>query len=371
MLSQAKLNINDKIGNTVTMTQIINQNAALRELARGGIDKTLRCKTIPDATASIEFKNVLALNGNVVSRFSNLADGSIITLFDKTPFPKAPDDVVCPHFVELKWANGCNFDCAWCYLNGTMRFRPNGKAPYMKNKSKVVEHIKSYLCQNNMPSLLNSGELSDSLLFEGNGSALSDLIVPLFKDRKTTNIHGHKLLILTKSTNIKRILAAKAQDSVVASFSINSYEVAKRWEKKAPSPKQRIQAAKKLYDAGYAVRVRIDPIVPIDSWKSEYKELIDYLFDNFTPERITIGSLRGLQSTINFCKDRSWVEYLDETSNWGKKVSVDTRFEMYRTIIGYLKTKHKFARVGLCKETMEMWGKLKMNYKQMPCNCTL
>jgi three-Cys-motif partner protein len=49
-------------------------------------------------------------------------DGSIITRFDKTPTPKESHDVVCPHFIELKWAYGCPFDCSWCYLKGTFRF---------------------------------------------------------------------------------------------------------------------------------------------------------------------------------------------------------------------------------------------------------
>jgi len=33
-----------------------------------------------------------------------VADGSIIKRFDKTPYPVKPTDVVCPHFLELKWA---------------------------------------------------------------------------------------------------------------------------------------------------------------------------------------------------------------------------------------------------------------------------
>jgi len=79
---------------------------------------------LSDSCLSIEFKNTMALNGDMIQTFSNLSDGSIITLFDKTPFPEQKDDVVCPHFVELKWANGCDFDCAWCYLKGTFRFQP-------------------------------------------------------------------------------------------------------------------------------------------------------------------------------------------------------------------------------------------------------
>jgi len=315
---------------------------------------------------SIEFMNRKGLKGDVKPTFSAVADGSIITMFDKTPFPKEKNDVVCPHFVELKWANGCNFDCSWCYLNGTFRFRPMGKEPYLKDKTKIVKHLENYFKQNRKPTLLNSGELSDSLVFEGKRDSLSNLIIPLFKQQDT-----HKLLILTKSVNVKGILESRAQDHVIVSFSLNSFDGAKRWEKKAPTPRQRIHAAKKLADAGYEVRVRIDPIVPIENWEESYKKMIDYMFKRFRPERITIGSLRGLQSTINKSKDKSWVEYLDDTSNWGKKISFSRRLYMYRSILKHLDDFYEFDSVGLCKETVEMWEALNKEYTSIKCNCIL
>ena len=357
------MELNNELDDTMKMMQ--NPIDAFNQLATSRVNDRTRCR-LPNSTLSIEFKNMLALNGEVKPVFSNLSDGSIITLFDKTPFPRKKDDVICPHFVELKWANGCNFDCAWCYLNGTMRFRPRGKEPYLKEKNKILDHINKYLQQNTVPSLLNSGELSDSLVFEGNGSALSKFIIPLFKCQDK-----HKLLILTKSANIQGLLSTNSQDCVIVSFSINAFDVAKRWEKKAPNPKQRIHAAKRLYDAGYAIRMRLDPLVPVENWEHGYKEVIDFLFDNLIPERITLGSLRGLQSTINYSKDRSWVKYLNETSNWGKKIGFEIRLKMYKTMIAYLKRRYKYTNIGLCKETMEMWDKLGMNYQDIKCNCIL
>lgn len=133
----------------------------------------------------------------------------------------------------------------------------------------------------------------------------------------------------------------------------------------------RIRAAKRLYDRGYQVRIRIDPLVPIDGWEDGYQELVDYLFENLIPERITLGSLRGLQSTINFSEDKSWVDYLDDSSNWGKKINFERRYEMYNSIISYLREEYKYKKVGLCKETVEMWEKLRMDYKKIKCNCIL
>ena len=198
---------------------------------------------------------------------------------------------------------------------------------------------------------------------ETSDGPFSELIIPLFEAQKL-----HKVLFLTKSSNVKNLLEIEPHNQAIISFSLNAIPVAKKWEK-APSILKRIEAAKKVYNAGYEVRVRIDPMVPIDNWKESYRELVDLIFENLVPERITLGSLRGLQSTINGCSDKSWVKYLRETSNWGKKIDFQTQFTMYSEVIDYLKSKHNYKKVALCKETIEMWNSLRMNYKQIRCNC--
>ncbi|MFQ5884542.1 MAG: radical SAM protein, partial [Thermoplasmata archaeon] len=237
---------------------------------------TVRFKD-PSASLSLEMENKEGLDGKTHPEMKKVGDGSIIVTFDKTPNPQNSKDVVCPHFIELKWANGCNFDCAWCYLNGTLRFRPMLKKPYLKSPAKISSHLQAFLAQWQRPSLLNTGELSDSLVFEGNGFSLTNKVIPLFKGQKK-----HKLLILTKSANIRSLLKSESQDCVITSFSLNSSSVARRWERKAPPPEKRIEAAKKLYNNGYEVRIRIDPMVPIRNWKRDYRELVEMIVTNLT-----------------------------------------------------------------------------------------
>lgn len=295
-----------------------------------------------------------------------IKDGFIIKLFDKTPLPQNPTDVVCPHFYELKWANGCNFNCAWCYLNGTYRFLSRGKKPHLKDINIILSHLDLFL--KNVTSrrfLLNSGELSDSLLFENDGAPMTKKIIP-----KVMEQNRHKLLLLTKSNQVHNLLKINAQEHIIASFSLNSFEVSQKWEK-GTKVIDRIEAAKKLYNSGYTVRVRIDPMVPIKGWEKSYKDLVDNIFDTLIPERITLGSLRGLQSTINNCKDTSWTKYLTETSNWGKKVDTTKRYKMYFSIINYLHDEYNYKNVALCKETIDMWHKLNLDYKKIKCNCML
>ena len=311
----------------------------------------------------INYKEYKCIDGRKRVLVSQINDGSIITRFDKTPLPEELTDVVCPHFLELKWAYGCPFDCSWCYLKGTFRFRPNGKEPVIKDYGKIGLHTKAFLEEVKTPEILNTGEIADSLMNETSDGPFSEFIIPFFETQKL-----HKVLFLTKSPNVKNLLAIEPHNQAIISFSLNAIPVAKKWEK-APPILKRIEAAKKVYEAGYEVRVRIDPMVPIDGWKESYLQLVDLIFENLNPERITLGSLRGLQSTINGCSDKSWVKYLTESSKWGKKIDFQTRFNMYSEVIEYLKSKYNSEKVALCKETIEMWNSLKMNYRQIRCNC--
>jgi len=291
-------------------------------------------------------------------------DGSIIKRFDKTPLPTKSTDIVCPHFLELKWAYGCPFDCAWCYLKGTFRFLPTKTKPVIKDYEKIELHTRRFLEEVEIPEVLNTGEIADSLMGEGLSPPFSRFIIPMFEGQ-----NKHKVLFVTKSDNIKHLLEINPHNQVIMSFSLNADEVAKSWENSAPSVDRRIEAGRKLSEAGYEVRVRIDPMVPVSDWENQYKTLVKQIFASFIPSRITLGSLRGLQTTINGSTDRSWVEYLKENSNWGKKVDFRTRRDMYATLITFLRDNFNYSDIALCKETVAMWGSLGMDYKKIKCNC--
>jgi spore photoproduct lyase len=315
----------------------------------------------------IYIKEYKLLNGTKEKLAQRVGDGSIITRFEKTPLPKEPNDVVCPHFLELKWATGCPFNCAWCYLQGTLRFQPQRKKPRLKDMKKVATHVESFLEQVDWYSeLLNTGELADSLMWDNNGTPFSKFVLSLFKEQKR-----HKVLFLSKATWVENLLKIEAYAQAIISFSLNADKVARRWEKGAPSVLKRIKAAREVNKAGYKVRIRIDPMVPVSGWDKEYIKLIDLIFENFIPERITLGSLRGLQSTINNSHDKSWVQYLREKSNWGKRINFNARYWMYFTIIDYLKRNYNYRNIALCKETISMWEKLNLDYKKIKCNCLL
>jgi ParB/RepB/Spo0J family partition protein len=304
-------------------------------------------------------------------------------------FAKTPSEIVCPHFWEFIWATGCSFRpaCAWCYLQGTFRgditprfFEKEELEKQLEAWFNDVETLSCHLTDRHSdPQILVTGELADSLMGEQYwkqkyGVPFSHWIIQSFEKQKK-----HKVLFLTKSDKVENLLAINPHKQAIVSFSLNAEQVAKQWEKGAytVSPiRNRIEMAGRLKDAGYEVRVRIDPMVPIMGWETQYKELVEDIFSRFTPERITIGSLRGLESTIRFCMDRTWVNFLSkDPTGWGRKIPDDQRQIMYSTLISYLKNKHDFSKIGLCKETYEMWRKINIDagtypyWSECKCNC--
>lgn len=349
--------------------KVKGKNMSLKVLTQIKIDELnfINSKIIKNQMGlklKVKYGDYTGLDGLKEQRVNMVGDGSIIKRFDKTPRPKNSTDVVCPHFLELKWGYGCPYSCSWCYLQSTYRwpqFKKHGShiTPVIKDEKKIMEHL-MIISQNGHKELLNAGELADSLMLNWLPRFL--LNVPL---------NGNKVLFVTKGDKVDFLVENKERlkEKIVMSFTLNAVPAAEKWEKGAPKVSERIKAAEQVSEAGYTVRIRIDPMVPIHNWEEHYKQLVDDIFEKFTPERITIGSLRGLQSTINQAKDKSWVQYLKEKSNWGKKIPVDTRLRLYSKIMNHLESKYNYLTIGFCKETVGMWDKLGLDYKEIGCNC--
>lgn len=279
------------------------------------------------------------------------------------PFDKTPSDIGCGRFWELRWAYGCPLNCSYCFLRGTTR----GK---MKPQFVRVEHVLAALdeaFQNiSTPSILNAGELSDALM----NPAIMDQIVDKFEEQ-----NKHKIYLLTKFgvRNIQ-FLIDKPRKQVICGWSINAPFVAGKWEKGAPSPNERIEAARLACTNGYDTRVRIDPIFPVKDWMLHYGNLVDRILESFTPDRIILGTPRGLWKTIKYAKeagvDTSWTWCFKEDTSWGKKIAFEERKEIYQFLIDKLNfSGYPSSKVSICKETVEMLDELGLHYLPKVCNC--
>ncbi len=282
----------------------------------------------------------------------------IVSLFHKTP-----SDISCGKFWEVRWAYGCPLDCNYCYLRGTMKGD-------MKPSPLKFEHVSKALDESfaniKTPSIFNTGELSDSLMFP----TLMEKVVDKFEEQDR-----HKVALLSKmgKRNIGFLLK-KLRKQTICAWSINATEVANRWEKAAALPIERIECAAMVKEIGHDTRIRIDPIFPIYEWKTHYEKIIDYLLSKLTPDRIILGTPRGLWKTIKYAKDAgidmSWSNFFNEDSSWGKKLEFNQRKDIYQFFFDKFKSVgFPKQRISICKETTSMLESLGVDYVPLTCNC--
>jgi spore photoproduct lyase len=296
-----------------------------------------------------------------------------------------PDDrMVCPHFDRLKLAsNGCFYQCDWCYLKLTYR----AAYPFIAVRvqyDEIKRQLEKRLSKTQAPIMFNSGELADSLSMEHLTRAGREFI-PWFG--KTGN--GY-LFMLTKSDNVNFILDLHHNGHTIITWSINNKEVSRKFEIGAPSFERRLEAAYKVQQAGYPVRIRLDPIVPFDGWQKAYSQTIRQVFDRVAPERVTLGTLRFEKGFYNmrnsiFSTGPELPSLLEgmhpmfppkaftgfQRAKSGKySFSDDKRAEIFSFIINQIR-KYSDCKIALCKESADIWNKLGLQLSCCSCVCQL
>jgi spore photoproduct lyase len=279
------------------------------------------------------------------------------------PFDKTPPDIACGMFWELRWAYGCPLDCSYCFLRGTMRGKMK---PQFVRTELVLQALDEAFLKIQIPTIFNAGELADSLM----NPQLMEPIVDKFESQTK-----HRIFLLSKfGTRNIDFLTELPRKQVICGWSINSTEVAKLWEKNAALPEDRINAAALVKKAGYETRIRIDPIFPIENWKEHYARLVKQVLNKLTPDRIILGTPRGLWKTIQYAKeanvDMKWVQFFKEDTSWGKKLDFSLRKEIYHFMYTQFESSnYPKNKISICKETINMWQALGLDYKLKTCNC--
>lgn len=258
-------------------------------------------------------------------------------------------------FWLLAWANGCLYNCDYCWLKAYHPWPWN--EVHVADKPALTRVLEEFCAKISGSLLLNAGELCDSFI-------IPEYVVFMAETLRLTNdVHGrrHRLLLLTKSADPRVLVENDLQDVVVYSASINAEPEARDLEKGAPSPVERILAARRVKEAGYEVRIRVDPI--IEGSDQGYLELVERVCSTVEPGLITLGSLRATPRTYRLLPDRMKAQ-LTERTPWGRGYPLETRLGTYSALIDV--GRDHDVPMALCKESPDVWRRLKL---RGPCNC--
>jgi spore photoproduct lyase len=290
--------------------------------------------------------------------------------------PGEDTQIVCFKFWQLVVAGGCPYRCAYCFLQTVpwFRFRPEELYGLVyTNVEDMLTEVRKWL-DDKIPKMMIIGELQDGLVFDVaykkvNGSPLTHLLIPLFAAQKK-----HRLIFLTKSTQIQHALELAPTSQVVFSWSVNAEEVGNTWEHGAPPPSERFKAAERMKNAGWPIRFRLDPMVPYPDWRHGYADAIKRI-NSLSPEMVTLGALRatsyhGLRNAAKANgRDESIFNYMTEgkdPSGFKYRIPFETQVKLFRFAIDRLDSK---ITPALCKEDKALWKALGMKFEG--CHCLL
>lgn len=167
---------------------------------------------------------------------------------------------------QLPLVTGCMGQCEYCYLN--TRF---GNNPYIRayvNIDEILKKAGDYIDEREDITVFEGAATSDPLPVEPYTQGLEKSINYFAKNPKA------KFRFVTKYDNVDSLLKLDHRCRTTVRFSLNTERVISKYEHFTASSQKRIEAASKIYKAGYPLGFIIAPVFLYDGWKDEYRELL-------------------------------------------------------------------------------------------------
>jgi spore photoproduct lyase len=281
------------------------------------------------------------------------------------PCPCTPEYIGCHYFIVNTELN-CPLECSYCILQ---LYLSNPLITIHANTARLYQQLDDFLHKNrNRIVRIGTGELGDSLALDHITKRSTELI-SYFADHP-----GAVLELKTKTVNIQNLLSQKPPDNIVIAWSLNSEKMADTEETRAPSIRDRIQAAHLVSQAGYRVGFHFDPVIFYEGWEDGYSEMIGQLLsriDNRKIAWISLGSLRfppALKSVIQKRFPETKIIYNEFiTGRDGKlRYPKTLRLRLFHRIVDDLrKAGGGEIPVYFCMESRDIWMKVQ---KKAPRN---
>ncbi len=277
--------------------------------------------------------------------------------FKRCPGASQKTALTCCNYYVLNLGSQCNLNCSYCYLQSYLN------TPIMKiysniesAKTELVDMMKSF---SKHPFRVGTGEIIDSLSMD-ELTLFSRELIPLFKE-----FPHWTLEFKTKSDRVDQFLDMGPADNVHVSWSINPPFIIDSEEHGTARFHERIEAAKKVVNAGFKLAFHIDPIIYHENWKENYSYLVERITNEFLPSQvkvISLGTLRFQPEQRLLMRERFGMSSLVNQSEMFASESGKMRYDwhlrtqMFQFIMNLFKRNNSAWNIFLCMETPETWA---------------
>ena len=276
----------------------------------------------------------------------------------------------CQSALELNIVDGCVFRCAYCGFGRYIHFS--------LDVERFMQGLGDIFARYPDQRLYKYSNMTDLPPFEPELDAIPPMV------RLFGRGADRYLMLFTKSDNVDFLTNLEHNGHTIISWSITCETASRLIDKRTATVNERIAAMRKMQKAGYLVRARLSPIVPIRDWKREYTELFESLFASVDPDVITLELLGWMDfDDMTMLLDP---EILDTEAFESARAAADelrgvftgpfteaTHMEVYRFCIETVKRLSPHTPVSLCHGTTPMWKALGDLMGMTPgnyvCNC--
>ncbi len=183
----------------------------------------------------------------------------------------------CQTAIELNIVDGCVFRCAYC---GFGRY-----VVIPLDVERLIDGLDGVFAAHPDQRLWKYSNMTDLPPFEPEYDAIPPMI------RRFAREDGRYLMLFTKSDNVNFLLDLDHRGRTIISWSLSCDTSSRLVDRRAATMDERIAAMGKAQQAGYVVRARLSPIVPVRNWRAEHRELFRRLFAACTPDLVTLELL--------------------------------------------------------------------------------
>ena len=277
---------------------------------------------------------------------------------------------LCCGYRTLDLVSGCPMECSYCILQDYLANNPT--TTVYVNLEDILADVGEFLDRNSRRFYrVGTGELSDSLALD-----------PIIDYARTlVNFFAKKqnalLELKTKTAFVDHLLGLKHSGRTVISWSLNTPSIIRSEERNTASLDERLEAARRVSEAGFGVAFHFDPIVlhaDVEADIVEYMEVVDRIFERVPADSIAWVSL-GLLRYPHSLPERVMKSFPDTRIFAGELVPAGRkarypkfmRGEVYRPLWERLSTRLPARKLYLCMETLPVWKKIDPDVKTSSC----
>jgi spore photoproduct lyase len=273
--------------------------------------------------------------------------------------PAGTSGLVCCNYLVVNLASNCPFDCSYCFLQEYLA--DNRPLRVFTNIDEALAEIGEIVrARPDRPFRIGTGELTDSLALD-RLTGLSRRLVPYFAELPNATLE-----LKTKSAEIGELLNLDSRGRTVVSWSVNAPAIVEREEHGTATLAERLDAARRLTNAGYRVGFHFDPLVEHEGWEDGYGAAVRDVFASVPHAAIawiSLGSLRltaGLERRI---RGRGGAQpilggELVAGPDGKSRVWLGLRMRMYRFVASLIREAAPEVPTYLCMEKAGVWDRV-------------